>query len=101
MRNKAKEERPIFITKYDPRLPSVQSIQLKHWRSMIKQNKYLEEVFKEPPLTAYRRQRNLRDILIKAKVPPAPQLRPKINLFGMSKCGQTNCAACPFVIMSK
>ena len=47
---------------------------------MIKQDKYLREVLKEPPLAAYKRQRNLRDILIKAKVPPAPALRPKRDL---------------------
>ena len=40
-----------------------------------------------PPPTAYRRQRNLRDILIKAKVPQAPPLRPKRKLVGMAKYG--------------
>ena len=59
-------KRPVFAVKYDPRLPSIEALQAKHWRSMIGQNKYLNEVFEKPPLTAYRRQRNLRDILIKA-----------------------------------
>ena len=96
IRQKEKNDRPIFIIKYDPRLPTINSLTSKHWRSMVKQDKYLEEVFQEPPLTAYRRQRNLRDILIKAKVPPAPSLRPKRDLFGMSKCGKI-CTACPYV----
>ena len=96
LRTKDKEGRPIFITKYDQRHSPVQSIQLKHWRSMVKQNQYIAEVFKEPSLTAYRRQSNLRDILIKSKVPPAPPLRPKRNLVGMAKCDQ-NCTACHFV----
>ena len=96
IRQKEKNDRPIFIIKYDPRLPTINSLTSKHWRSMVKQDKYLEEVFQEPPLTAYRRQRNLRDILIKAKVPPAPSLRPKRDLFGMSKCGKS-CTTCPYV----
>ena len=56
--NKAKN-RPVFAVTYDPRLPSIQSIQAKHWRSMTSQDAYLAEVFKEQPLTAFRRQRNI------------------------------------------
>ena len=52
------EKRPVFALTYDPRLPPIQSIQAKHWRSMVSQDPYLSEVFSQPPLTAYRRQRN-------------------------------------------
>ena len=34
--------------------------------------------------------------MIKAEVSPSPTLRPKRDLFGMSKCGK-NCTACPYV----
>lgn len=47
-------------------------------------------------MTAYRRQTNIRDILIKSKVPPAPERYPKRLNKGMAKCGK-NCTACPFV----
>ena len=57
---KTTKNRPIFCLKYDPRLPSIQAIQSKHWRSMTTQNQYLKEVFKEPPMTAFRRQTNIR-----------------------------------------
>ena len=50
---KDKDKRPIFVTSYDPRLPDIQNIQAKHWRSMIGQDPYLKEVFKAPPLTAF------------------------------------------------
>ena len=50
MRKKEEEiNRPVFAVKYDPRLPSIESIQARHWRSMIGQNKYLNEVFNWPP----------------------------------------------------
>ena len=52
---KNSENRPVFALKFDPRLPSIKSIQAKHWRAMVSQNQYLAEVFKQPPLTAYRR----------------------------------------------
>ena len=79
---------PVFCLKYDPRLPAIQTIQARHWRSMKYQDKYLEEVFKEPPLTVFKRQRNIRDILIKSKVPPAPNKFPKREATGMTKCGK-------------
>ena len=65
--------------------------------AMIKQNQYLKEVFKQPPLVAFRRQINLRYILIKSKVPPAPTSYPNRLKKGMTKCGQ-NCTACPYVM---
>ena len=78
------KQRPVFAVKYDPRLPSITNIQTKHWRSMTFQDKYMEEVFPQPPLTAFERQRNLRDILIRAKVPPPPEHYSKRILRGMS-----------------
>jgi hypothetical protein len=56
---KTTKNRPIFCLKYDPRLPSIQAIQSKHWRSMTTQNQYLKEVFKDPPLTPFKRQTNI------------------------------------------
>jgi hypothetical protein len=32
------EKRPVFALTYDPRLPPIQSIQAKHWRSMVSQD---------------------------------------------------------------
>ena len=61
-------KRPVFLVKYDPRLPSVSSLQDKHWRSMVSRNKYLAEVFASSPLTAYRKQPNLRIYLVRAAV---------------------------------
>ena len=98
--NKKSEKRPVFVLKYDPRLPPVQSIQAKHWRSMTAQDCHLKEVFSEPPMTAYRRQNNLRDILIKAKVPPAPNRYPQRQNKGMSRCGK-DCTTCPYVKTGK
>jgi hypothetical protein len=48
--------RPVLAVPYDPRLPRIQSIQAKHWRSMITQDRYLKDVFPQLPLTAYTRQ---------------------------------------------
>ena len=67
---------------------------------MVTQNKYLKECFKKPPLTAFRRQTNLRNFLIRSKVAPSPPPHGKPNLNGMNTCGKS-CAACPYVQKGK
>lgn len=99
-KKKNSTKRPIFATKYDPRLPNIASIGAKHWRSMVSQNNYLAECFTAPPLIAFKRQRKIRESLIRAKVPPPPDLRPKRKLKGVVKCGK-ECAACPYLIEGK
>ena len=71
---KEQEKRPVFALDYDPRLPSMQPIQAKHWRSMVNQDQYLAKVFPKPPLTAFRRKNNLRSLLIRSKVPIKPKV---------------------------
>ena len=90
------KNRPIFATKFDPRLPHIQNLQNKHWRAMVKKDQYLAEVFPQPPMTGFRKQRNLKNYLIKAKVPPPPPKHAARELKGMSKCGK-QCANCPYI----
>ena len=54
---KKMNERPVLATPFDPRLPAITSTFAKHWRSMTTEDSYLKEVFPEPPLTAYRKQK--------------------------------------------
>ena len=61
----------------------------------MKQDPYLAEVFPLPPLVAYKRQPNIRDKIIRAKVPDDVNQRPKREVLGMKKC--LNCPICPFV----
>ena len=96
VKKKITEKRPIFATKYDPRMPALQPIIAKHWRSMVLQDKHLEKCFSQPPLTAFKRQTNLRDLLIKSKVPPPPKKYPERHIKGMVKCGRP-CTACAYI----
>ena len=92
-----KNRRPIFAVPYDPRLPFLQPIQAKHWRSMISRDAYLKEVFPEPPLTAFKRQRNLKDMLIRAKIPEKAKRNQERSIKGMKKCNKVYCNGCPFI----
>ena len=93
-------KRPIVALKYDPRLPSIPAIQAKHWRAMVSQDKYLNYVFPEPPLVAFRRQDNIKNLLIRSKVPPVPNRKSERHIKGTKKCGKS-CTACPFISEEK
>jgi hypothetical protein len=95
-KNKRANQRPVLVVPYDPRLPAIGSIMAKHYRAMTNQDSYLKQVFKDPPLTAFRRQLNLRNHLIRARVPKKERNYPKRFINGMSKCGD-QCTACPYV----
>ena len=94
---KDENKRPVFAVLYDPRLPSIQPIQAKHWRAMTSRDCRLKEVFPAPPLTAFKRQRNLRDHLIRAKIPENRNPYPQRASKGMFKCHKSWCNACPFI----
>ena len=61
---------------------------------MITLGPYLKEVFPYPTMTAYKRQKNIKDITIRARVPTKRQ-REKRFIKGMKKC--VGCIICPYV----
>ena len=65
---------------------------------MVSLDSKLAETFPKPPLVAYKRRPNLRDKLIRAKL-PKPASRPKRASKGMKKCFKfgKGCPVCPFV----
>ena len=65
---------------------------------MVAGDPHLREAFPLPPLVAYKRPQNIKDKLIRSKIPET-QSRAKRNIPGMSKCN--NCAICPFVSEGK
>ena len=92
--------RPVFAVTHDPRLPNLSNIITKHWRSMTYNESYLKDVFPSPPLVAYKKQPNLRNFLIRAKVPQTRSHYTKRLIKGMKKCNKP-CAACPFIMETK
>ena len=91
-------KRPVFVVTYDPRLPSISNIVQKHWRTMTK-DPYLKQILQEPPLIAYKRPKNIKDLIIKAKIPPEQPNRPKRKISGMTKCKE--CPTCPYIKQGK
>ena len=44
--DKRQTMRPVFALTYDPRLPSINNIKAKHWRSMKNKDQYLADVLR-------------------------------------------------------
>ena len=90
--------RPVFVVPYHPALPNIAQIVKKHHRVMTL-NPHMKSIFPQAPLVAYKRPMNIRDRLVKAKLPPL-QNRPKRTRAGMHKCNKP-CSICPFVSNKK
>ena len=88
-------KKPIAVVSWDPRLPPIDTIQQKHWRVMAL-DPYLKQVFPEAPLVEYRRQKNLKDHLIRAKFPPIGKTRNQRHLNGLKRCSKS-CLICPYI----
>ena len=86
-----------FVVAYNPSLPYISNILRKHFHILLS-SKRCREVFKRPPIVAYRRTSNLRDILVKAKLPTitTPIFNNTSLPPGSFRCGQ-DCATCPYV----
>ena len=94
------QKRPISVVSWDPRLPSIDAIQKKHYRAMTSIDPYLKEVYPEAPLVAYRRPKNIREYLIRAKLPPKNRSYQSRQLNGMKKC-KKSCLICPYILEGK
>ena len=78
-------KRPVAVVSWDPRLPSIDTIQQKHWRAMTL-DPYLKEICPQAPHIAYKRPKNIREHLIRAKLPPPNHNRTQRQMLGMKKC---------------
>ena len=72
-----------LLGSWDPRLPSIDAIQQKHYCAMTSLDPYLKAVFPEAPITAYRRPTNIKEYLIRAKHPPKNQSNTKWKINGI------------------
>ena len=66
LRQQPINNKPFFVVQFDPLLPSIPNLTKIHWRSMVGQCNYLQSVFPEPPLLAFKRQTNIRESIIGA-----------------------------------
>ena len=88
-----KPKRIPFITTFNPSLPHISHIIKKHFNLLLSSHR-CKSVFQHPPVVAFRRSPNLRDLLVTAKL-PFNSSNPKLSS-GSFRCGK-NCATCPYI----
>ena len=92
--HKKSNNRTVFVTTYNPSLPNFNNI-IKKYYPIITASDRCKNAFKDPSLLAYRRPRNLRDTLVRAKIKtpkPSPSSPPKIT-----RCNDGRCKTCKFI----
>ena len=57
-----------FITTYNPAVPNIKSILMKHWH-IISNNQNLCRIYPDPPTVSYKRNKSLKDSLVRATIP--------------------------------
>ena len=90
---KSKEKNTTLVTKYHPSMPSVSKIVKKHYNVMVDDYPEMKNCFTKPSTIAYKRDKNIRDISIRAKLPP--KRGPARQMNGFKNCGEL-CRMCPF-----
>lgn len=86
------EQRTPLITTYDPRLPPLSYI-TKRNHHILQLSDRLKRSVPVPPMIAYRRPRNLRDLLVRADLKPPLRQPP-----GNRPCGGCGCKTCPMLL---
>ena len=92
--HKKSNNRTVSVTTYNPSLPNFNNI-IKKYYAILTASDHCKNAFKDPPLLAYRRPRNLRDTLVRAKIKipkPSPSSPPKIT-----SCNDGRCKTCKFI----
>ena len=81
---------------YDRRLPQVSSILQQHYKLLLERSPGVKEWMARSPMVAYQRPANLRDLLVRAQLPPVDRRRGagRGPHLGFRKCGKTNCLCC-------
>ena len=70
LQNKTKPSKNVlpFITTFNPATPNLKKVLMKNWRLITESNR-LSQIYSEPPIVAYRKDKSLKDLLVRAKIP--------------------------------
>ena len=93
------EERAIILAlPFDRRLPDAAGILRQHYKLLVQRNPEVKEWMVRAPMVAHLRPPNLRDVLVRAKLPPVDRRRGagRRSQPGFRKCGKARCLSCVY-----
>ena len=101
---RTEDERAIILAiPFDRRLPDAASILHQHYNLLVQRNPGVKDWMVRAPMVAHLRPSNLRDFLVRAKLPPVDRrqgvsrgLQP-----GFKKCGKARCLCCIYSTNSR
>ena len=84
-------DRPILIMRHHPATRPIRSILLENWH-LLQSTDDVASIYPKPPLIAYKRNPNLKDLLVHSKLQTSSPRTP-----GTRPCNDPNCRTCPFL----
>ena len=91
--NDATKSRIPLVVTFHPNLPPLRNITNDNHRILHTSDR-LQRAVPETPVLAYRRPRNLRDLIVRAKVPPLTDETSSPIQHGNFRCGTNRCVVC-------
>ena len=85
-----------FVITYNPALPNIARIIHQHSNVFYSSDR-CRNVFKNLPLVAYRRYKNINDILVRAQLTETPYSSNSRATPGSFRCNSRNCTTCPYI----
>ena len=96
-RNREIESTPRFITTFNPKYTNIRDTIGKHW-SITQTNSRCRDALKDSPKIAYKRGKNLSDILVRSKYVRGNPPGRRNMIGGVTKCGKTICSWCSKIV---
>ncbi|KAI8516763.1 corticospinal neuron axon guidance through spinal cord [Branchiostoma belcheri] len=91
------QDRTVLVTTYSPHLPPLHTTIKKYW-NLLQLSSRTKDIFKDPPLVAYRRNKNIKDMLVRARIPKENRnFLEKFVPSGSFPCGKNRCTNCAYV----
>ena len=85
-----------FVITYNPALPNLAHIIHKH-SNLFHSSDRCRNIFKNLPLVAYRRRKNISDILVRAQLTNSTNTSNSRPTPGSFRCNNRNCTSCPYI----
>jgi hypothetical protein len=92
--NEEKEKAPFYVTTYHPALQPTASTMNKRFE-ILKESEHLKKIFKRPPIKAWKRGTNVKEILCPSRLLP---LQAAVPTKGFYRCNKERCKLCPFAM---
>ena len=92
-RPKKTERRVVCAIQYSPVSRDIAKVIDQHWH-IIDTDPALKNVFSNSPRVVYKRPPNLRNMLVRADLPPLPSSQPSSNFLGSAPSGNYPCGRC-------